>query len=115
MVYQPTRFQPAPFPPVFPFDAHFMQFQALYHGLWSFLGVDPCIPTTRSDSYVRWIAAALEQRGVTPSEFPKGQLYGSADNLPYGLGKDFDTSYGCNQPKLTIDSPPGKTKMERLT
>jgi len=113
LVYQPQRFQPAPYPPILPFSDRFEG--ALYHGLWSFLGVDPCIPTTRSDSYVRWIAAALEQRGVTPSEFPKGQLYGSADNLPYGLGKDFDTAYGCNQPKLTIDDPAGTTQMERFT
>ena len=113
LVYQSQRFQPAPFPPVLPFSDRFTG--ALYHGLWSFLSVDPCVPMTRSDSYVRWIAAALERRGVTPLGFSNGQLYGSADNPPYGLGFDFDAVYGCDQPKLTIDDPAGTTHMEQFS
>jgi len=118
MVYQAMRFPTAPFPPVLPFNARYMQYENyenLYHGVWSFLGVDPCIPTTRSDSYVRWIAEALEQRGVTPLEFSEGQLYALGEGRPYGLGKDFDAAYGCAQPKLTIDDPTGSVQMTRFT
>jgi len=123
LVYQSQRFQPAPFPPVLPFVAPYGPIGAVYHGLWSFLGVDPCVPTTRSDTYVKWIAAALEQRGVNPRVLPTGALHASGENPPLGLGevfdnglgKDFDTAYGCEQPKLTIDDPAGTTQMERFT
>jgi hypothetical protein len=115
LIYQSTRFQPVPYPIVFPFSDYFDRMGTLYHGLWSFLGLDPCIPITRSDSYARWIATGLEQRGVAPLGLSRGQLYGSAGNPPYGLGSDFDAAYGCDQPKLTIDDPAGTTQMERFT
>jgi hypothetical protein len=115
LVYRPMRFQPAPYPPVFPFSAHYMQFETIYHGVWSFLGFDPCIPMARSDTYVRWVAEALERHGVVPTDLSAGQVYGSSGEPPYGLGKDFESAYGCDLPKLTIDDPAGKIWMEQFT
>jgi len=86
----------------------------VYHDIWSFLGSDPCIPLTRSDYYVRWIAEALERRGVVSFELSNGHLYGGSGELPYGLGKDFDSAYGCDQPKLTIADPAGTVQTERF-
>jgi hypothetical protein len=111
LVYQPMRFQPS----LHPFSDHFNYLGAVYHGLWSFLGMDPCIPAARSDSYARWVAAALEPRGVTSWGFSWGQLFGSSDNSPYGLGDDFNVVFGCDQPKLTIDDPAGTAQMQGFT
>jgi hypothetical protein len=77
--------------------------------------MDPCIPANRSDSYPRLIADTLELRGVTPFGFSWGQLFGSAENSPYGLGDDFDAAFGCDQPKLTIDDPAGTSQMRNFT
>jgi hypothetical protein len=99
LVYQPTR---VPNPPI---AAPFSPVGALYHGLWSFLGIDPCMPGTRSDSYVRWISEALEQRGATLKDLAQGQLS--------GLGGDFDIAYGCGHPKLSVTA--GTAQMTRFT
>ncbi len=99
LVYQPAR---VPNPPI---DAPFSPVGSLYHGLWSFLSIDPCMPGTRSDSYVRWISEALEQRGATLKDLAQGQLS--------GLGGDFDIAYGCGHPKLSVTA--GTAQMTRFT
>ncbi len=111
LLYQSMRFQPPLYPTVIPFSDYFDGMGTLYHSLWSFLGLDPCIPASRSDSYVRWITQPLwEQRGVTPWGFSKGQLYGSGESSPYGLGYDFDEAYGCD-PAEADDRRPGKERL----
>jgi len=114
LIYQPIRFRP-PLYPALPFSDPFDYLGATYHGLWSFLGIDPCVPANRSDSYPRLVADALEQRGVTPFQFSWGELAGSDENSPYGLGDDFDVAFGCDQPKLTIDDPAGTSQMRNFT
>jgi hypothetical protein len=57
----------------------------------------------------------LERRGVTSWGFSWGQLFGSADNSPYGLGDDFNVGFGCDQSKLTIDDPAGTAQMQGFT
>jgi hypothetical protein len=99
LVYQPTR---VPNPPI---AAPFSPVGSLYHGLWSFLSIDPCMPGTRSDSYVRWISEALERRGAMLKDLGQGQLS--------GLGGDFDVAYGCGRPKLSVTA--GTAQMTRFT
>jgi hypothetical protein len=100
MVYQPTR---VPNPPI---AAPFEPVGSLYHGLWSFLSIDPCMPGTRSDSYVRWISEALERRGAVLKDLGQGQLSGLS-------GGDFDIAYGCGRPKLSVTA--GTAQMTRFT
>jgi len=101
LVYQPTR---VPNPPI---AAPFEPVGSLYHGLWSFLSIDPCMPGTRSDSYVRWVSEALERRGARLTDLGQGQLS--------RLGGDFDIAYGCGRPKLSLDDPVGTAQITRFT
>ena len=68
LVYQPVRVPrpslSAPYEPV----------GDLYHYIWTFLGIDPCVPYTRSDTYARWVEEALERRGATASALNYGRL-----------------------------------------
>jgi hypothetical protein len=64
----------------------------LYHGLWSFSSA--LIPAYQQPGrIVTRGGAALEPRGITPWGFSMGQLFGSADDRPYGLGDDFDVAF----------------------
>src|SRR5262249_39577900 len=67
---------------------------ALYHGVWSFIGVDPCTPSTRSDTYGRWVGEALRRSGVTVP----GLSYGS-----FALPAALKAAFGCDSAKLTFE------------
>jgi len=124
LVYQPTRVSDGRFPYV---RARFALSGTLYHGLWNFIGIDPCIPNARSDSYARGVAEALRRRGASDLELAEGQLFGlgkwqtrryfgpSATPRVHSLGDDFDAAFGCHQPKLTIGDPAGAVRMIRFS
>ena len=101
LVYQPVRVAnptfAAPYEPI----------GARYHGMWSFLGIDPCVPNARSDTYARWVGEALKRRGATDDEMTDGKLE--------RLGGGFDEAFGCGRPKLTISDPAGDARMVRFS
>ena len=124
LVYQPTRVSDGHYPYI---RARFALSGSLYHGLWDFIGIDPCIPNARSDSYARGVAESLRRRGASDLELTEGQLFGlgkpqarryfgpAATPRSHGLGDDFDAAFGCHQPKLTISDPSGTAQMIRFT
>ena len=124
LVYQPTRVSNGHYPYI---RARFVLSGSLYHGLWDFIGIDPCIPNARSDIYARGVAEALRHRGASDLELTEGQLFGlgksqtrryfgpAATPRSHALGDDFDAAFGCHQPKLTIDDPAGTVRMIRFT
>jgi len=67
----------------------------LYHGLWSFVGVDPCVPFARSDSYGKWVGQTLEGSGI-----PAMALAWGLFALPRG---DVYKAFACESPKLTFE------------
>ncbi|MGO8866484.1 MAG: hypothetical protein ACLQME_08290 [Alphaproteobacteria bacterium] len=101
LVYQPVRVDlptlAAPYEPI----------GDRYHGMWSFLGIDPCIPGARSDTYARWVGEALKRRGATDEEMTNGDLE--------NLGSDFAAAFGCGPPKLTISDPAGDARVVRFS
>ncbi len=124
LIYQPTRVSGSHYPY---FRARFALSGSIYHGLWDFIGIDPCISNSRSDSYSRGVADALRRRGASDPELTQGQLFGLSEYEarryfgptgkphPHDLGDDFDAAFGCHQPKLTIGDPAGTARMIRFT
>jgi len=100
LAYQPVR---VPRPSL---SAPYEPAGDLYHYIWTFLGIDPCVPYMRSDTYARWVGEALARRGATANDLSHGKLE--------NLGGDFDAAYGCGQPKLTISDPAGEARMLRF-
>jgi hypothetical protein len=101
LVYQPVRVPrpslSAPYEPV----------GDLYHYIWTFVGIDPCVPHMRSDTYARWVEEALERRGAKALALNLGKLE--------SLGGDFDAAFGCSQPKLTVSDPAGDARVVRFS
>ncbi|HYB55127.1 MAG TPA: hypothetical protein VEK12_03080 [Alphaproteobacteria bacterium] len=124
LVYQPTRVSDGRYPYL---RARFVLSGSIYHGLWDFIGIDPCIPNARSDSYARGVAESLRRRGASDLELTEGQLFGlgpgqmrryfgpAATPRLHSLGDDFDAAFGCHQPKLTISDQSGTARMVRFT
>ncbi len=101
LVYQPVRV------PVPRLVAPYEPVGDIYHYIWSFVGIDPCVPGTRSDTYARWVAEALRRRGATEGALNYGMLG--------QLGGDFNAAFGCGQPKLTISDPKGTAQVVRFS
>ena len=100
LVYQPARVSRPPL------SAPYEPTGDLYHYIWTFVGIDPCVPRMRSDTYARWVGEALERRGATASALNYGELE--------NLGGDFAAAFGCGEPKLTISDPAGDARVVRF-
>lgn len=101
LIYQPTRIDNPNF------EAPFEPLGSLYHSRWTFVGLDACMPSSRSDTYVRWIADGLKRHGASLANLEAGNFR--------GLFAGFDAEYGCESPKISFSSPIDRAKVVDFT